>query len=385
MFNILVPSHPLWGLAFRPLFFFASLFSVVNVFLWTLIYSGVFRYMGSLPILVWHIREMLLGFAGAVIVGFLLTASQNWTGKRGVHGRPLQLLFLVWLLGRLVAWLPVPSLFVYATDIAFWLMSFYLLFPFLSVPTQKRNLIFLFCFLLFMGLGALFFIDIGVSIRSTSLFILTIVLLVISIIAGRVLPFFTNSAVPGAGAKKIAFLDWASHISIGLLPCFFLFDWSETAFSLLVYTVSLIHLLRFISWKPWVSLKKPILWILHISYFWLIVGLFVLSQSALNGALYSLGIHIITIGCMGGLILGMMSRVSLGHSGRVLQVSKLIVVAYFLIQLAIVVRAVVPIFVPEWSLISMRWGGIFWTLAFLLFCIQYFPILFQARVDGKPG
>lgn len=381
----------LWNLAFRPFFLLASGAAAIFVFLWLAVWTGAMpapQYFTT-PVL-WHAHEMLFAFASVVVVGFLMTASQNWTGKRGVHGWRLQVLVAVWLAARIMPWFVTPPSLLYAAlDLSFLLLAVAFLAPYLLQASQRRN----------MGLlGVLAVLAIanglvhweaaglgfGMATRGQALAI-GMIAVVISVIGGRVIPLFTRNAEKSAKVRSWRPLDLSAVI---LTVAYALTDTlipGTTIFGFIALLAALAHAARWLLWDPWATRHQPILWILFTGYFWLVIGLFLRGFGVWLSIPASLGIHAITVGAIGILIYGIMPRVSLGHTGRPITPQRALVVGFTLINGAAIVRVAIAGFAASHYADAVIVSGILWAIAFGIFCVLFVPILTAPRVDGRPG
>jgi len=374
---------------FRPFFFMAGLFSLLLVLNWILFYNGypvngLFIYYGSYQ---WHGHEMIFGYTIAVIAGFLLTAVRNWTGLETAKGYGLFALALLWMLGRVLPLFPVPSLLVAVVDLIF-LPCLALV---IGIPIAKsknyRNLFFIPIFIVFIlanitvHLEALGMIETGGRTALRVSFALVIV--IITIIGGRVIPFFSGSAIEGyipRASKLNEKVSVLSAILFGL--CYSFYPEATMTLTIVASLAAVSNLVRLITWYDKRIWNDPLLWVLHVSYAWMIIG-YVLF--ALGDAISFVGqpaLHGLTIGTIGGITLGMMVRVSLGHTGRPLIASRMIVIAFLAINCSALVRVFLPSLFPEFYIETISLSGAFWVLAFSLFLIQCAPMLFSPRVDS---
>lgn len=372
---------PTWSIGFRPFFLSGALFSALLILLWV----GVFT--GRIPLALsplWHGHEMLFGFGPAILAGFLLTATQNWTGKRGVHGIQLQLLLGVWFIGRLAMLLSGPwTVGAAFFDLLFVPVLLWALVPYLFQPGQKRNRV-IALMLGILGSANLLYhlgqVGLGAELSRRGLYLaLHLYLLLILLIGGRVIPAFSRNAL-----KELTIQSWPwLEKSIFVLAALWLLSelfWPQTRWTaILAVGLGLLNLMRLWGWKPWRAYAQPILWILPLSYLWLIVGLAVRGLWGHSPAFT----HLLTMGAMGGVMFAMMTRVGLGHTGRPLRVSKAIVLAYGLLQVAIALRVLVPAFWPDWYLSAIGLSGVLWVGVFGLYLWEYWPILTSPRPDGK--
>jgi len=357
---------------------------------WIAFQSGRLSVSLQDPIL-WHAHEMIFGFASAIVAGFLLTASQNWTGIRGVHGLKLKILVTVWILGRLTSITSAAYPLLYTLlDLSFYPLLALLLKPYLWQPSQKRNQIFfvLFAVLFFTNLSIhleTFQIPTPVPARSLLMLGLFAVLMMIGLIGGRVIPFFTQNAIPTANPQHHSWIEFLSLPAIALAGISVVFWEFSIITTALCFVAGLVHLIRWALWNPWRSIRNPILLILYIGYAWMFVGFFLRGLASLSIITPSPSIHALTAGSIGIMIYGMITRVSLGHTGRPIRASNLIIAGYLLLIAASVIRVAGPIVLPKTYQTSIQWSGILWAIAFGLFLVEYTPILCTPRPDGKEG
>lgn len=384
-----------WGIGFRPFFLAGSLVGALLVSYWAVVF-----FKGTLPgfyfdPINWHAHEMIYGFAVAIVAGFLLTASASWTGTRPVSGSKLKVLFWLWFSGRvafaLSLWeLPVPFIIYFIVDMLFIPALILSLAPHLLAARKLKNIQFLFVLglmalgNLFMHLAALEMIDFNFATKSIYLGV-NLILLILIVISGRIVPLFTANAMPHIKIKRFEIVEKLIIFS----ACAFIFlDFIEedVGYAAWVALVAFIfNLIRMLGWKSWQLKGNPLVWILHLGYFWIVSGFLLIFLSDKFALLpRSVAIHAFTAGAMGTFIIGMMSRVSLGHSGRPLKLAKGFVLSYYLVTLSGLIR-VGSGFFPEYYSEGILLAGICWALSFLLYLIYYFSILVSPRADGKPG
>jgi uncharacterized protein involved in response to NO len=195
---------------------------------------------------------------------------------------------------------------------------------------------------------------------------------------------FTNNAVAGAGARRTQTIEYAA---LGGILALLLADLAgvTTWVGVIAAFAALAHAGRLWLWSPLATRRAPLLWILHLAYAWLVVHLALRGASAFGLASPSLAIHALTVGGIGGMTLGMMTRSALGHSGRTLNAGTAEIASYVLVQLAAVARVLVPLVAPAAYVASVHAAGVLWFTAFLVFTLAYWPILTRPRVDGRPG
>ena len=387
---------PLLRLGFRPFFLSGAVFSIVAIILWLLMYKGAVNLLPLGGGYWWHIHEMIFGFGCAIIAGFLLTAVQNWTGARGAQGSTLLILFLFWLAGRVVVLFPdlLGEILTTIIDLSFLpAVAFVLAKPIIAIK-QYRNLFFVPLLMLFTVAN----LEMHLAIYYPDTFTITfsayagvmLVTFLMSVMAGRVTPMFTANGTQTPKATPLPWLDKATNGSLAIVMLYLLFQpvvgFSEVFFGVILIIAGIFQTMRWLRWRPWITLGVPLLWSIHISIKFIAYGLIILGLSYLIAEIPSNHIwHLLTVGGMGGLILAMISRVSLGHTGRPLSPPKAMTFAYILIALAGLIRSLGPWVLPEKTLLFIDISGTFWLLAFGIFVVTYAPMLMNARKDGRPG
>lgn len=380
---------PLLRLGFRPFYLCAALFGMLAIPLWLALFLGQVSSVGlSVSPLLWHAHEMLFGFAVAVIVGFLLTAGKAWTGLATPRGAFLGALVALWLAARIAAIVGPYALYA-VLDLVLLPVVAAVLINVLLRARNRRNLA-LAGILLLLSLANLCFhlavlglIDIAPMQALHAA--LALIVMIECVMAGRVLPAFTNSVTPGLNLKAqprfeqvtlaltaVALLSWVVAAPAGV---------TAVAFGL----AAAAHLRRQWSWQPAVTRSRPILWILHAAYVWLPLGFALLAMGQIGWVTASAGVHALAIGATGGLIIGMVTRTARGHTGRPLQASKAEVLAYALVMSAAVLRVLLPIVAPQWLVQSLLAAALAWSAAFAIYLVIYTPWLMSARLDGKDG
>jgi uncharacterized protein involved in response to NO len=339
---------------------------------------------------------MLFGFTGAVVAGFLLTAAPTWTGAAPVTGGRLMGLACLWLAGRIALWAPVSAWLAAALDIAFLPALGAAILPAL-IRGSRKQLVFLAVLGLLTLANLLFHLEaLGVAQTGSLGLLLAVdsVALFIAIIGGRVTPAFTANALReradlAAGEAEIASRPWLDKAAIASVALVIVVDLAfrdTAAAGILALAAAGLNGLRMAGWKGAKVLGHPILWVLHLGYGWLVLGLAVKGLAAVTGALApAAALHGITIGAIGTMTLAMMSRASLGHTGRPLRVGRWLALAYLLPTLAVAVRLVTPLAAPEYQAASITLSGLLWLAAFAIFATLFAPILVCPRADGRPG
>ena len=384
--------HPLWRLGFRPFFLGGCLFALFAVPLWLAALSGwLGEWQPAGGWLVWHRHELLFGFAMAIVAGFLLSAVQTWTGRPGLHGRALVLLAGFWLLARL-AWLgDLPLALLVVLELVFPLALAAVMGRTLWLVRQKRNYPIVVVLLLLAvadGLSLLGLANADETLqRQAVLAGVWLVAAMMGLIGGRVIPFFTQRGLGRVNAvQPWQWLDWALLLGSAAVAVLYAAGsalqsnvWVGGLFALL----ALGHGLRLARWYDAGIWRVPLLWSLHLAYAWL-------ALACLGMALWHFGLissqsqplHALTVGSMAGLILAMIARVSLGHTGRMLTPPAGMNLAFILLHLGALSRVGL---IEIWPFAGLWLAAACWALAFALFAWRYGPMLCSARVDGHPG
>lgn len=379
--------HQLFGYPFRIFFLSMTLLGLAAIPLWVMQVNGVIGLPLAMPGLFWHQHEMLFGFLSAAIAGFLLTAVCVWTQTERTHGLKLVLLWGVWLAGRLLlaTGVDLPYWLVQAVNLAF--------LPLIMVDAgwriwharQKRQL------MIMVVLGLLWLMQIGFVTQLDMAFsygALIMAMALISIIGGRITPAFSSGWLRQRGldstvVKVVPALDLVTVFSLILLMASLVTGW-QTVTGALALVAGLLMLVRLAGWKGWLLHKEPLLWILHLSILWVPVALFLLAGSLLGGWPSNAWSHAAGTGAVACLILGVIARVSLGHTGRPLVLPKGMVLAFFAIHLAALVRVLTAFEVISWHS-GIGSSALLWMFAFGMFLYRYTSILASPRPDGREG
>lgn len=376
----------LFALAFRPFFLLGGWAGVVLVGVWAASFAAGWPLTTAYGYVGWHSHEMVFGYSSAVVAGFLLTAARNWTQVQTVRGWSLGGLALVWLAGRLLPWTPAPHAVTAAVDLAFLpLLAAALAWPLMKARHYK-SLLFV-GVLLLLGVanlvvhrGTLW----GIDGRAALYFAVDLIILLIVIMGGRVIPFFTERAL-NIRVRSHALLERLAIASVALLAVAHLAG-ADHWTGVLAALAAAANGLRLAGWYSNAIWRVPILWILHTGYLWMAVGFALYGGAQLGGwGSPLLALHGLTAGAIGAVSLGMMARVSLGHTGRTLDLPSGMATAFVLLNAGIFVRVLVPLALPEAYGTWIGLSGLLWGAAFLIFAVRYTPILIRARIDGVTG
>jgi len=377
----------LWSLGFRPFYLLASAFAALSIALW------VCQYTGYLPATyvrtsAWHGHEMLFGYTLAVVAGFLLTAVRNWTGRPTPTGIWLIALAMLWVAGRVLVL--TPFTFAAALVNAAFPVGVAIGIGIPLVQSGNRRNYFFIGLLLLLGLAVLAFhlADRDASWwpeRATLQVGLDVFLFIMVAIAGRVIPMFTNNGVRGVRATRQPVIEKGALGGVLALLAADLLQAPPAVIALLALATALMHALRLQLWQFWRTLKTPIVWVLHVAYGWIVIYLLLRGFAALGFVGELLAVHALTIGAIGGMTIGMMTRTARGHTGRPLVADGFEVTCYLLVALAAAIRVFGGILLPSAYLATVAVSGICWSAAFALYAVRYWPVLSRPRLDGRPG
>jgi uncharacterized protein involved in response to NO len=378
---------------FRPFFLLAGLHAAISIGSWVWLHRQGAAPFQSLPPQYWHGHEMTFGFTGAAIAGFLLTAVPSWTGKRGFSGAPVLVLTLLWMAGRFALFflntLPFAALAI--AELLFLPALILMIAPILFRSANRNLPLLAILAMLWVADGWFLY---GARIgdpsigRDALLVALDLVLVLITIIGGRIVPAFTRNALRQASAtvslQPKPMIDRLVLVAmLAIVVGDIIAPGGKVAAGLAAIAAGL-HAWRQSGWHGWRTFSQPIVWILHLAYLWLPLG-FALKAATLGFGWTGFWQHALGAGATGTMIIAVMTRAALGHTGRPLRVRPSIVVAYLLLTLSVIVRVFGPVTLPlDYGTVILS-SGILWIAAFIPFLFVYGPILIRPRVDGKPG
>ncbi len=387
----------LFSAGFRPFFLLAAADAMANMAVWLMTLARPELWPSSaLPAVWWHAHEMLFGFIAAAIGGFLLTAVPNWTGGAPYRGAPLNLLIVVWLCGRLAMLpiFPVPATLRILADISFYpLLAVMLAMPLIRAG-KLRNVAFL------VLLGGLATADLLFQLGSAGVLEMgehiglqlgaDIVTIMIVVIGGRILPAFTRNWLAQRGVPaQIASHPWIERLAVISILSMFAADMTMPMTKpdgLVTLIAAAIQILRLGQWQGYRAARNPLLWVLHLGYAWLTLALTLKAFSLLFAWDWAANwLHALTVGAFSTMILAVMSRASLGHTGRPLVAAPLTVLGYCLLNLAGAVRVFGPVLLPSSFEAVIDLAGSLFIASFALFLWVYGPILLGPRGDGRPA
>ena len=389
------PVTVLFSYAFRPLFLLATLYAILVVPLWVAAWLGYLPFPAMLGTPSWwHAHEMIFGFAGAAIGGFALTAVATWTKRPPVSGVPLMILSALWLLARVLFAMPSSSLLAPAiiADLGYGVLLFVLMSREVIGARSQRN----YKVLLILGLlavcNALFFFG---TMRSAGWTIsallagLWLIVMLINLIGGRIIPGFTRNWLtrPAVGPQQQP---------VTLPPAFDRFDllatWLLVAFAVLHVVeapsrwtailgllTSVVTFIRLTRWQGVHTGGEPLVWVLHVAFSWIPVGILLLTFAEVGLLPQTAGIHALTSGAITTMVIAVASRAALGHTSRPLESHPVLTAAYLLITVAAVCRVAATI--GPGARVLLMASAVAWCLGFVCFAWRYVPILTQPRVQ----
>jgi len=375
----------LFALGFRPFYLLAAAFAAVSVPLWVAAQAG-----WPVPArvdMLWHMHEMVYGFAVAVIVGFLYTAGYNWTRLWTPRGWRLAAIAGVWLAGR-AAMLAAPPLAAAAVDAIFLPLAALPLYRVLKQSGNRRNM-FLVALLGLLALSNLLYhaatlgwlpLDPLAPVHAAIVLIVAIE----AVIGGRVIPMFTANGAPGTRPVQDARVDRTALFLTVLAGAAWTAGLAAPFTAALAMAAAVAQALRLAGWKPWRTLRNPLLWILHLSYAWIPLGFLALALAQYSIVTPSAALHLLTVGSLAGLVIGMITRTALGHTGRPLKAGRAETLMYVLAQGAVLARfaaALAPAARMPWLVLAT----VCWSGGFLAYLAVYLPRLVAPRPDGREG
>lgn len=377
----------LWDLGFRPFYLLAAALAMLSVPMWALQFSGLLGH-AYLRGPVWHAHEMVFGYALAVIIGFLFTAGRNWSGRPTPTGKPLMGLALLWVAARVAVLTPFGVLALVLNVAVPWLAAWGL-WRALHAAGNRRNYFFV-GLLGLMGVAAAAFhasqlgwihLPGGLGLPVA----LDAVLFMITVMAGRVVPMFSNNGVPCMQARRDDRIERSALLSVLLILVFDALGMAAPALAAALAAAAIIHAWRLLLWQPWKSVANPLVWVLHAAYAWLPAHLVLRAGAELGWWGSGPAIHALTVGLIGLITLGMITRTALGHTGRPLRATGFERAAYLAMLAAALVRVLVPLMWPSALIEAVMLSSGLWSLAFGLYLWRYAPMLLRPRADGQPG
>lgn len=387
---------PIARLAFRPFFLLAALFSVLAMMVWFAFWHGDILLRPHGGLMWWHQHEMLFGFGAAVVVGFLLTAVQNWTGRKSVTGAPLLGLVALWLAARLSLAFPMglPAWLLVTLDLAFLPLAALIMARLVVAVKLWRNLMFVPVLLLLATANLAMHLGVAQGkvelIREGAYLGVLLIAVLMVLLGGRVIPFFTSRKLGRPQPAPIPLLEKVtvgSVLAVVVLQLTVLLGAAVPALlqASVMLVAALASFVRLARWEGYRTLHEPLLWGLHLSYAFVPLGLAMWALALLGAFRAELAVHALAIGGIGAMMLAMMARVSLGHTGRTIRTLPGIGVGLGLMFAAALLRAPVLAAFPQITHWVYNLSILFWCIAYLIFLFHYTLPLVSARVDGQDG
>ena len=380
---------------FRPFFLLAGLFAAVSVAAWLWIYGAGAVPGTRMPPQFWHGHEMIFGFVAAAVAGFLLTAVPSWTGGPGFSGLPLVALTSLWFAGRIAFSLgeTLPVALLATVELGFLPGVMLLVAPTLF-RSSNRNIRLLPVLLVLWLMDAYFLYGLAAGDFAASATALRgalgLVLVLITVIGGRVVPAFTRNALAQRGRNLV--IRSRPLVEKLVIPVMLVYAIADviapmgTATAVVATLAAALQAWRLSAWQGFCTASQPIVWILHLAYLWLPVGLALKAAFLLGGFAWAVHWqHALGAGAAGSMVLAVMTRAALGHTGRPLRAHPVTVAAYSLLTVSVVVRVFGPGVLPGQYAAVVMTAGTLWLVAFLLYVGVYAPVLLLPRLDGKPG
>jgi uncharacterized protein involved in response to NO len=383
-----MPMPTLLTAGFRPFFLAAAGWAALVMLVWLPLLSGDLDLPTRFDPLSWHVHEMLFGFVMAAVGGFLLTAIPNWTNRPPIAGQPLALLISLWLLGRIACLVSasLPGWLAPALDLAFPVALEAVALRELIAARNRRN------YPLLVPVPLLALANLLTHLRALGVAVpfglgwrlgIAVVIVLISVIGGRFIPAFTRNWLNARGLAPVPppvdMLDRAAVVVLltAMIGWTFLPDWRPVGVVLLI--AAALNLARLSRWRGFATVEEPLLLALHVGYLWLVAGTALLALSLLTDAVpYPAAVHALTAGAMGTMTLAVMTRATLGHTGRVLRADVVTMVIYALVSVAAVLR-IVAAWVAQGQMDLLEVAVLAWVGAFGLFAAEYGPMLLAPR------
>lgn len=376
-------------LGFRPFFLLGGLYAIISIAVWAWMFQmGQPKWL-AVPALWWHVHEMLFGFSMAIVVGFLLTAVQNWTGIPGTKRYRLALLVALWLAVRVLLWTPVPLWLTSTLEALFLALAAYEVGGRVVQAKGWRNFFFVPLFLLAIAANFASYATIkGMPPFSSSAVwqaMLWWFMLLLSVMGGRVIPFFTARRFQFTKPEAYRWLDILANVPLLALfiLCFFPISMAQLGQPIMLIA-GLAQLVRCLRWQPWRTLSEPLVWSLQIFYL-CIPATLLLKGSVDNPFITHNLLHLFAIGALAGVILAMIARVTMGHTGRAIYEGPSMLWAFITLLLSALIRGFGVAFWPTQMMLWINISSALWMVAFALFVLKFAKMLVTPRVDGHPG
>ena len=381
-------GHSFFSYGFRPFFFSATLFAGLAVPLWILILSGVVTIEFLYPGRDWHVHEMVFGFLPAVITGFLLTAIPNWTDRPPISGRELMGLWGLWVAGRLLMLFPWFSPPVSAiVDGAFLIVVAGLVWREIVLANSWFHAPMGVLITVYASANMFFHVRAlsGAETDVPERMALALVMVLLALIGGRVTPSFTGEYLSQQGLSQqpapFSRFDGLSVVLVVVAGGAWAMHPLALATGLLLIAAGMVNMIRMLRWQGWLTWREPLVLVLHLGYGWLVLSLLVIGCAVLGvGIVSTHAVHALTAGAVGVMTLAVMTRASLGHTGRPKHAGPLTVCIYVLAFAGALVRVFGTLAGLPTSLM-LGVAAVSWSSAYLLFAACYGPFLFRPSLE----
>ena len=379
-----------WSYGFRPFFLSAGLFVSVVIPVWVLMVTGTENVVLHYPSRDWHVHEMVFGFLASVITGFLLTAMPNWTERPPLRGFPLMVLWAIWVAGRLVSTAPwfTPLVSALIDGVFLVIVAGIVWREILAAKAWDR-----------LPMGVLISLYASANLLFHGLFLnhaatdlaermaLVLVMVLLALIAGKITPGFTEDFFIQEGVSKqpapFSLFDGLSVLVVGLAGLTWVVNLGAKVTGGAFVAAGIIHLIRLSRWYGWLTWREPLVLIMHVGYGWLAMSFLLLGAAMLGFGLHvEEAVHALTTGAVGVMTLAVMTRASLGHTGRAKHAGPLTVLIYLLVNLGAMLRVFGPSLTQSGDVMMGLAAGC-WSGAYLLFIVGYGPILFGRSLEEE--
>lgn len=375
---------------FRPFFLSASLFAGVALPVWFLLLTDTIDLDFLYPAREWHVHEMIFGFLPCVIAGFILTAIPNWTNRPALCGLPLMLLFSLWLAGRLSIACPwIPSLAAAIIDCSFLVALAGVVWREI-IAGQVWNRAPIGIVISLYAVANIVFHVSALGATETDLatrMALGLLMILLALIGGKITPGFTEDFLQEADITKqpapFSRFDGLAILLVALAALVWVVQPRHMVAGGVLITAGLVNMIRLSRWHGWMTWREPLVLILHVGYGWLALSLLTLGGSILGFGLPSEhAIHALTTGTVGAMTLAVMTRATLGHTGRQKHAGPMTMLIYLMVNLGAILRLLAPTMEGlSTSMLGMATVG--WSGAYLLFAMIYGPYLLRPSLDNE--
>ncbi|MFT7558141.1 MAG: hypothetical protein ACI93R_000033 [Flavobacteriales bacterium] len=393
--------HTLFSYAFRPFFLLAAIYALLPIVFWVLVFSNTLPFPAGINIISWHFHELIFGFVSAAITGFVLTAVCNWTGAKPLCGVKLAALAMLWIAGRVAIFIllikptsGIAFILLAAIDLSYIPILAIILARILIQHQNQRNLklvlilagLFTANTMIYIGL----FENNAAWLTKGKVLAFDIVTAMSCLVAGRITPVFSKNWLRAQGrkvesVKEFAALNYIALGSLALLIPANLFITNTILLMSLTFIAAISNAIRLGFWATWSIKGEPLLWSLHLAYAGFVVTLLLKAFTLMDfGLSPSIWQHTLGLAGIVSLIFAVMTRVSLGHTGRPLKLMRFGVFIYLCIIATVILRLAATL---EWLdfQLALQLAATTWSAACVLFLVLYSPILLTPRPDERPG